>query len=207
MTRFPIIEVGDHACVWDVDGVPLSGSIKLLTERAPGGRIYDYPHTVELVEGGTVSASFPQKSTRELLRGTVRGKCEVAALGVMIRIVLPESGAGFIAETALCGTLPPEELTFSKIEFQVGGLTEVFGTAPVKETRWPEDLTVDGGEFAMKWNPAAWSTVVHDDYELDLNFHVTAKNFNPYQFSVITKPVVSIEGPPMDVDGSSQSGV
>ena len=44
-----------------------------------------------------------------------------------------------------------DDLKFTEVEFQVGGLTELSGTHPIEETRWP---TVDEGpeqRFSMKW--------------------------------------------------------
>jgi len=191
-----------HACVFEYHGHELAGSVYFAASGRTKAEIFDVPASLYETEtdDGVKGASFPQEETLPVLRGQLREGRSFALVDPEIFILLPER-AYVSCNSSICGIGLPEALTFDRIAFQVGGLTELFGTRPILRTRWPKDMRETGAEFGMEWNPAACAKANVDDYELELNFEVRSRIFDPYNFSVTTKPVIHIEGPRLSPQG------
>ncbi len=104
--------------------------------------------------------------------------------------------AALVARSALCGLgLEADNLQFDEIEFQVGGLTELSGVAPIAETEFPPETPGSPKRFGMTWRSESEQEWQAGSDRINLSYHHWARVFDLYQFSVSTSPVVTVLGP------------
>ncbi|MEU0532333.1 HEPN domain-containing protein [Amycolatopsis tolypomycina] len=191
------IETTGSAITWQLaNGNEIHGHLDFPTARRVSGTAFGLPmetsagSDVDSEEGFWVSTTPRQYGT---LRGLLRNGHDVALLNAQVTPVLPEHtlvgadlalrGPGLRANT---------DLLFPKFRFQVGGLTELAGVAPLK-LRIPRTLA-KGTEFSGTWTAPTqtWTTAEGDTITLD--FVATINAPSPYELRVRTSPIVTVTG-------------
>src|SRR6266700_2836213 len=155
MIQLPVT-LGDHRCTWVIDGATMPGIVNLAANAAPSGPVDETADEWDVAYGedgvGHTQTLSPQSKTYDKLAGTLRDGRDFIVLDARLNKFI---GQGFIrGKLAVCGLgLGDSNLMFDSISFQVGGLTELSGVAPVKRIAWPNHLETPGAEFRMEWNP------------------------------------------------------
>ncbi len=123
---------------WIFGQTPVGGSVELRGGRRPIGRLIDAPGSVP----APGSVGFPHTEGLERLRGQLETNHEIVLLGACLQHHFP-GRTRLVADTALVGGQVPQDLLFSSVEFQVGGLTELATVRPLREVSIPQVLGVD----------------------------------------------------------------
>jgi hypothetical protein len=107
-----------------------------------------------------------------------------------------------LAQLAVVGPTLREnpELLFDEITFQVDGLTELSGVAPLKEYKVPLQL-VDGVPYGGAWNGESTQEWTGSDGDR-VQMHYLASFAAPqwYKLSFTTAPVITVSGRPRPLD-------
>src|SRR5262245_42364109 len=111
---------------WTIGDAQVSGPVDLRGGQRPAGLLFQAP--ASLPDPGFVT--FPADvAGPEVLRGRLETNHQVALTGTRLAHRFP-GRTRLQAHTALVGGEVPDELLFSSVEFQVGGLTELATVRP-----------------------------------------------------------------------------
>ncbi|MDQ3764453.1 MAG: hypothetical protein M3460_23695 [Actinomycetota bacterium] len=149
---------------WFFGNTQVSGSVDLRGGRRPIGRLTEAPGSVP----APGVAGFPHQEGLDRLRGRLETNHEIVLLEACLRHLFP-GRTQLVADTALVGGEVPEDLLFSSVEFQVGGLTELTTVRPLREVLIPQALNV-GTKFSATWGEHSiqrWHTSDGDRVELE----------------------------------------
>ena len=189
MVRKLVLRPDRYDGKWIFGDERVSGSILLQGQRCPSGKLGEVPGTtLRHAEVG-----FPHDDEVDVLRGWLETNHEVVLLGVTLLHWFP-GRTRMSADVALVGGEVPEDLLFTSIEFQVGGLTELAGVRPLKDVLMPHTLS-EGAVFSATWGEHSvqrWITA--DGDELELNFTATVDYGDWYGMAVTSAPVVRVSG-------------
>jgi hypothetical protein len=198
MAEKPMLDYGEYRASWDYDGKTLAGALNLQPGRGPEGEL-DEDST------GTGDALRAGRSLRVgQLAGSLTSNHEVVLLDVRINHWWP--GRASLAATyglVSVGAGIPDDLQFTSVWFQVGGLTELSGVQPFKDLVLPppDALQADFVTSAT-WNAEAASqtwTAENGD-QISLRYDPTWPNLGGFGYTVRTSPVVYIKGTPRGID-------
>lgn len=175
---------------WTIGDARVSGNVDLRGGRRPLGQLIEAPGS--LPDSGGMG--FPaDEAGPEVLRGRLTTNHEIVLTGVRLVHQFP-GRTRLQANTALVGGEVPDDLLFSSVEFQVGGLTELATVRPLGEVQFPQTLGA-GSEFSAKWGEHSvqrWTTADGDLIELEFIASITHHAW--YGFGVTTSPVVRVKG-------------
>lgn len=217
--RSPVLELpfppDDYLCTWHVPGldnttVHLPGIIELRESRPPFGRLYgDLPLVSVTKNNGSVT-SFPQEHDYSVVRATLANGGELVVLNAQVTW-WPGSGSVRGAAVAVRrrsgGFLMPasehpeaktdEDVTFTRLRFQVGALDAVLGVRPIGEKSRPPDQNGDRTwSWSVKTNPATPTTWTGTDDELVGAYAAKVNTFDFYNVSIRFAPVLNVSAPP-----------
>ncbi|AWS40188.1 hypothetical protein DKM19_01425 [Streptosporangium sp. 'caverna'] len=131
------------------------------------------------------------------LRGKLRTNHDVVLLDATLTRWMHDR-ALVTGGTALVGLGLPsgqDQPKFGSITFQVGGLTELSGASPIKETYRPASLAAPDTEFKMVWNSDVdqeWTALNGD--KITLGYTAINKMTDHYEYYVKTHPYITVEG-------------
>ncbi|MFI0469219.1 HEPN domain-containing protein [Saccharopolyspora sp. 5N102] len=203
MARKLLLPAGTYPCQWICNGYSYDGDLRLEEEQAPGGEIFDDPGTLI---GADPTKSSPHSEFVPVLNGRTRAGHIVLLLDAEVRHRVPglrsrwSSRSQVRAAMALVGPHLPDQATFSTVEFQVGGLTDLAGVHPFAEMNLPTRL-VDDATFSATWNKETrqtWTAANGDELRLDFNAHPSHRGL--FGFSISTAPLLVASGVPRSAE-------
>jgi hypothetical protein len=181
-------EPGSYSAIWTLADEKLNGTINLSAGQRPTG-------VMRGAEGAGLG-SYPKPAVPvDVLRGRLDNDYDVVLVDAQLRHVFLKR-TQVSAALALVGWNVPDDLRFGRVEFQVGGLTELATVRPLREVRMPVPLS-SGEQFSAHWNldsTQRWRSAGGD--EIELRFNVNFKYHDHYGLSVTTSPIVRVWGTP-----------
>lgn len=184
-----VLTPGEYPCEWFIDATWHPGVIKLFGSVNPTGEVFDY-NAKQKVSG---EPSRFRIEKHEKIVGRLRNRMSLALCNAALRVDLTEHAA-VSGKYAVCGyELDTESLEFDGVEFQITGLVELSGTAPIELINPPESEENER-QYSMKWRSESEQEWFINEDCVCLGFGMSAHIFDPYSFSVKTSPTVYVRG-------------
>jgi hypothetical protein len=200
-------EPDDYLCTWSVpDGgggfLELPGNLELRPERPPLGTVYGpVPLVSQEAGSGGVSTSFPQVVEVPVLSGSLANGGSVFLLDASLKYWAP--GIGYVSGGAALlgkgnvlfsgqnsGSSPaPDEPAIESVDFQIGGLDSLLGSAPITSVsnpgthpenpkdKWTATLDL---EAAAKW--------IDGDTELSIGYDGRMRTADAFEYQLAFSP-------------------
>ncbi len=140
--------------------------------------------------------AYPYLEQEPELRGRLLSDHEVVLLDVEVRHSFP-GVASITAAAALVGRQLPhgDDLKTAAAEFQVGGLTELAGVAPLEGLEVDSSQQGPASAYRIVWNPDSRQSWTNDDGdEVSVEFAPYTAEAVPYSFGITPYPVVRVHG-------------
>jgi len=184
-----VLTPGEYPCEWFIDAAWRPGVIKLPGLVNPTGEVFDY--NAKRKESGEPSRFLVDRHKKII--GRLCNGMSLALCNVVMQVDWGPHVA-LSAKYAICGyELDTESLEFDGVEFQITGLVELAGVAPIELVNPPE-LGENERQYSMKWRFESEQEWTINKDSVCLGFGMSASIFDPYSFSVKTSPSVYIRG-------------
>lgn len=217
--RSPVLDLpfapDDYLCTWHVPGldgtiVHLSGMVELRESRMPFGRIYGELPLVSVTRAMETVVSFPQVHDYPVVRATLANGGEMIVLDARVTwwpehgsvrgaaAAVRKRGNMFPIERSEPPEVEPEDVTFTRIRFQVGALDAVLGATPIGQKTSPREQDADQTwTWTAKTNPATPIRWKGTDDELVGAYVAKVNTFDFYNVSIRFAPVLDATTPPL----------
>ncbi|TDO44180.1 hypothetical protein EV651_1394 [Kribbella sp. VKM Ac-2571] len=149
MAKKLMLGYGEYRANWEYDGKSLSGAVSLQRGRGPEWELDE-----ESTETGYDALRAARSVRVEQLGGTLTSNHEIVLLDVRVNHWWP-GRASLAATYGLLGVGAgvPDDLQFTSVEFQVGGLTELSGVQPFKDLVLPQPAALQADFVASGPDP------------------------------------------------------
>ncbi|MET9265255.1 hypothetical protein [Amycolatopsis sp. NPDC004079] len=207
MNKNQLLSVGEYPLEWRLaDGSSVPGVLTLAGAETVTGTAYGLP--AEPPSHEDAARARPSWTVWEpgvkpygVVRGELRNNLDIALPDACVSHQLPGHSV-LLASLAMIGPKLRDnrDLVFDEITFQVEGLTELSGVAPLKEYKIPQRLA-DDATYGGTWNGEStqeWTN--HGGDRVRMHYVASFAAPQGYKLSFTTAPVITVSGRPRPLD-------
>jgi ApeA N-terminal domain 1 len=185
-----LVEPGEYSCEWFVDGHRYPGELDVRGNRFPHLTIYDLP-----APDGVIRLPSQEREYERLV-GRLRTNHDVVLSDVGLHLWLPGRLTGGAAHAIIgLGVDQVADDRYDRVDIQISGLDEFFGTVPLRDWQWPK-LPEEEQRYSVTVNPDAffkWDEEC-DGVEIECGYDRSLP-LNHFRFELAFAPSVTFRAP------------